>query len=316
MIWLRIVIVCAGIAGLPASSFGQNFNEYVLKSVKHLYAHHAGGGYDISKAFTHDIDYGGKGVIKATSPSRTMCVAAASEVIVYATKLYANDKQDPSVFDKIPVTAWTKGTPLSLKANIFMFNGTGSRGTGHTLAEFGLGEEKRFRDLEPGDFINLNRKNKSGHAVVFLGFLRPDISISRSYSDDVVGFRYFSAQGKGKPDAGFAYRNAFFGSFCPAAAPNNCSDEFCPVNRSVPSDCGIIRSDNRVLLNGGQMWAPERWSYQQAVERRRQQTRSILEDLNPEADRGTIDLLLDQELNKELQWTPEQASAFDMTESN
>ncbi|MCW2286363.1 hypothetical protein M2323_002383 [Rhodoblastus acidophilus] len=297
------------------SQCAEVFNDYIVKSVMDSYKNNRGGGYDINSAFTHNIKYSNDGIIKATRPALTMCVAGVTEVIVNAINIYAQTHQDETVYKKIPLTAWTRGNVTSLRANIFMFDGTGSRGTGHTLAKFGLGEEKRFRDLEPGDFINLNRK-KSGHAVVFLGFLKPDLTRSKAFSSDVVGFRYFSAQGKGKPDAGFAFRNAFFGEYCPADAPNNCTDEFCPASRIVPHDCGVIRSDNRALLNAGQMWAPNRWTYLDAVERIKLQTRSILEDENPEAERGTIDLLLDQQLNKELKWTDEQSRAFDPTETD
>lgn len=307
----RMMLTAFVILSSVSVSQAQSFNEYILKSVKYLYTNRKGGGYDISKAFSHDIAYGTGGQIKASAPPLTMCVAAVSEVIIYATKIYADEQRDTSVYDKVPITAWTRGTPLSLRANIFVFNGTGSRGTGHTLARFGLGDEKRFRDLDPGDFINFNRTNRTGHAVVFLGYLRPDQTLTDQYSDEVVGFRYFSAQGRGRADAGFAYRNAFFGNACPAAATNNCLDAYCPIDKSVPRDCGIIRSDSRVLLNAGQMWAPAKWDYLNAVQRQRAQTRSLLEDMNPTESRGAIDLLLDQELNRSLEWTPEQERAFD-----
>lgn len=282
----------------PSRLLAEDFNSYVLKAVEYLRQNHAGGGYDINKSYTHDLDYGGVGTIKASAPPATMCVAAIVEIITYALKIYARDTGDASVFQSIPLSTWTRGTPLSLKANIFMFADTGSRGTGHTLAEFGLGQEMRFGDLQPGDFLNFNRTNKSGHAVVFLGYLRRDLSVSADATADVVGFRYFSAQGKGKADAGFAYRDAFF-------------DGFCPGSSSMPRDCGIIRSSNRVLLNAGRMWAPQRWSYTAAVERKRLQTRSILEDQFPAETRGAIDGLLDTQLNRELNWTPDQAALFE-----
>lgn len=275
-----------------------DFNGYILKAVEHLNKNHARGGYNIKEAFTHNIDYGGKGTVKATNPEQSMCVAAVSEVIIYATKIYSAEKNDNSVFEKIPVTAWTKGNPTSLRANIFMFAGTGSKGTGHTLKEYKLGEELRFRDLKPGDFINFNRTNGSGHSVVFLGYLRPNNTLTSTYSDDVVGFKYFSSQGSGRPDAGFGYRNAFFGGVCPSNSP-------------VPRDCNIIRSNSRVLLNAGRMWDPPQWRYLEAVKERKLSTRSLFEDQNPELARAVIDQLVDNFLQTELSMSADQARKLD-----
>lgn len=294
MNWRSFLFAWLVVVGVPAPLLAQDFNDYILKSVDDLYPRYAKGGYDLNQAFTHDIYYGDRGKVKASSPQKTMCVAAVAEVIINAIRLYAASTGDETVFEKIPVTAWTQGNVLSLRANIFMFAGTGSRGTGHTLAEFQLGEELRFQDLKPGDFINLNRTNKSGHAVVFLNFLRPDLTLSKSYVSDAIGFRYFSAQGR--PDDGFGVRNAFFEGSCPTSP--------------VPRDCGVIRSSNQVLFNGGRMWDPSRWAYREAVAKRRVAARSILEQVNPQATRGTIEFLLDQELQKELKWSPEQAKAF------
>ncbi|MGH0275917.1 hypothetical protein NKZ35_25365 [Sinorhizobium meliloti] len=281
-----------------ADAKGGDFNQYILKAVEYLNKNHAGGGYDISEAFSHNIDYGGRGTVKATSPKKSMCVAAVSEVIIYATKIYAKETGDNTVFDKVPVSAWTKGNATSLRANIFMFKGTGSRGTGHTLSQYKLGEELRFRDLKPGDFINLNRSSGSGHSVVFIGYLRSDLKVTSNFNTDVVGFQYFSAQGKGRADAGFGYRNAFFGDFCPKKSP-------------VPRDCKVIRSNNRALLNVGRMWDPPQWKYLDAIKERRISTRSIFEDQNPELSRAVIDQLVDDFLKEELSMSPVQANKFD-----
>lgn len=296
---LRIIMM-VGImnAATCGAALAQDFNPYVLKSVDYLFAHYAKRGYDINAAFTHNMDYGGRGVIKARRPPQTMCVAAVAETIIEAIKLYGEESGDKTVFDKIPVTAWTRGNVLSLTANIFMYSGTGSHGTGFTLESFGLGEEVPFESLKPGDFVNFNRTTKSGHGVVFLGFLKPDLSRHDLFSPDVVGFRYFSSQGKGRPDAGFGYRNGFFSGFCP-----NKSD--------FPRDCNIIRSANTALFNSGRMSSPSTWAYLKAVEDKRNHVRSAIEGENPGATRGAIDLLVDQETQQELHWDPTQEKAFE-----
>jgi hypothetical protein len=125
---------------IPAKA--ATFNEYILAAVDHLEKNHARGGYDINKAFSHKIEYGSEYFIKATSPPQTMCVAAVAEVIIYAIKIWAERNSDFSMFQKLPASTWNRGTLNSLRANIFMYAGTGSRGTAHALQEFGLGKKK------------------------------------------------------------------------------------------------------------------------------------------------------------------------------
>jgi len=293
-----LVILVLLAAAVPARARSQDFNAYVLKSISTLYPKYSKGGYDIGSVLTHDIAYGDRGMVRATSPRKTMCVAAVMEIMIEAINAYAAETGDKSPYAKIPLAAWTTGNAVSLKANIFMYGGTGSRGTGHTLSQFGLGEELAFKDLLPGDFVNLNRTNKTGHPVVFLGYLGRDQKTRTALGPDVAGFRYFSAQGKGKPDAGLAYRNAFF-------------DGFCPTTADTPRDCGIIRSANPALLDAGRMWEPSRWTYVQAVADRKRSARSLVEAANQGASRGTVDALVDAELRADLQWTPSQRQALD-----
>lgn len=279
------------VVSTPARAQTPDFNAYVLKAVALLRDKYAGGGYDLSKAYTHDIAYGAASIRKSSSagpPAPTMCVAAAAEVIMTAIALYAQDTGDKTVFDKVPATLWQKGNALSLKANIFMFKGSGSRGTAHTLDRFGMGKETAFDKLKPGDFINLNRTSGSGHAVVFMGYLDSAGAAVAGYGPSVKGFRYFSAQGKGKPDAGFAFRNAYFSGTCPANAPG------------VVRDCNVIFSRNPVLLNVGRMGAPSTWHVAESIARLRASTSRAISDASPGISRAALDAELDRELPPEV----------------
>lgn len=294
MAFLRVLFLVITILATD-KSVAQDMNSFVLDAVEYLHSNHKGGGYNIGRAFTHDITYGDNGKIRASQASETMCVAAVAEVIVYSLKQYAEKTGETDVFVKLPVKTWTSGNLNSLRANIFMYNMTGSNGTGHTLAEFGLGEELKFSDLKPGDFVNLNRVNGSGHAVVFISYIAANHILSNTYSDTVVGFKYFSAQGKGKSDAGFAYRNAYFGASCPHGA-------------LVPRDCGVIRSANRVLLNAGRIWSPSMWRYSEAIANRTARSRSAIEGMLPEGvSKGTVDAALTALLDSELSMSEERA---------
>jgi hypothetical protein len=63
---------------------GDEFNASILDAVTKLYEQWGGRGYDIDSYFTHNLQYGPDCCIKANNPPKTMCVAAAAEVIVAA----------------------------------------------------------------------------------------------------------------------------------------------------------------------------------------------------------------------------------------
>ena len=286
--WIRVAFMCLLTAVHPAWADGNNnktLNSVVQTVVQDFRATREGGGYDLHSAFTRDLKYGGNCCIKSSNAALTMCVAAVSEMIIETL----NRQSDVTAFQKLPMSSWTGGSITTARANIFQYAGTGSRGTGHALQLLGLGREKHFSELKPYDFINFNRNNKSGHAAVFLGYLQPDSSVTLQYSDGVIGFAYFSAQGKGKADAGFADRYAYFDGKCPAQAA------------ALPRDCGVLRSSNLVLLSGGELWTPDNWTTDARLKQITASIRSVLERRYPGATKGLIGTQLQTELSRELQ---------------
>jgi hypothetical protein len=183
-----------------------------------------------------------------------MCVAAVSEVIIEALNLYANQTGDYAPFTKLPMRSWNNGSPKDIRAYIFQYDGVDCHGTADALSKFGIGQELPFDTLLAGDFITMNRTTGSGHTAVFLGYINKTYGEEPTYSNKVAGFRYFSAQGKGKPDAGFAYRWAFFSPNCPDVAAGR------------PRDCNIIFSDDQKLLNTGCMLHPDAWNVDRALD--------------------------------------------------
>lgn len=237
------------------------FNKYILLSVEKIARERAGLGYNINSYFTQSpgLVYGNDRYVRANRPPLTMCVAAVSEVIIEALNIYGAQTGDVTPFQRLPMRSWNSGAVTDIRAWIFCFDTVKSNGTADALAKFGIGRKLPFEELLPGDFINLNRTNGSGHATVFLGFINADYEDEEQYSSRVVGFKYFSAQGKGKPDAGFAYRWAFFSPNCP------------PVNPNKPRDCNIEFSHNQAMLNSGRMHSPSSWTIESAVEKIRAQ---------------------------------------------
>lgn len=267
-------VISVGIFGSAkaADSNKKQFNEYVLKAVALLAEHRRYGGYSIREALTQDLQMNGNCCVRAiphpkapwsedrTSQRqlpdhRTMCVAAVHEIIVEALNLYATETHDMSPFEKRPLSFWDGSTKRAIKPYLYMYAGVDSNGTASALERFGMGREVPFSSMDPGDFINFNRPH-SGHAAIFLGYLDKQGGLLTKYGPTVAGFKYFSAQGAGKPDAGFGYRWAYFAPYCPEQRDPN-----------KPRDCELVRSSDQKYLNTGTMYAPSEWpSFQDAME--------------------------------------------------
>ena len=243
---------CPGDPRCPAlaSDRRPDLNAYVLRAIEQLAQRYGGLGYLAGTAFTHDLDYAQPAQIKAgPKPPGTMCVAAVSEVVITALALYASEANDRSVFTRLPAESWQRGRPTDIRAYMFVYDDVDSNGSADAFTHFGIGDHRPFEALLPGDFIGLNRTNRSGHAVVFLGYLDAAGAPIATYdAARVVGFKYFSAQGSGA-GSGLGYRWAFFEGKCPSA----------PI-AGKPRDCGIVRSADQRYLNTGYLWHPSQWT--------------------------------------------------------
>jgi hypothetical protein len=233
------------------------FSSQILNAVSSINSEWSGRGYDINSYFSHDLRYGPHCCITANHAPLTMCVAAVVEVIVTALNTWYAETNERTPFDRLPLRSWRGGSKRDIRAHIFMYEGFGSNGTAHALERFGIGRQCQFSELQPGDFINFNRTSGTGHACVFLGFIDATGNDVGAFGPSVVGFRYFSAQGKGLPDAGFGYRWAFFDGHCPSSMP-----------AGKRRDCGVLRSDSPKLLCCGYLYHPSNWPDSPTVETR------------------------------------------------
>jgi hypothetical protein len=229
---------------VPTSDY---FHDYVLAAVDYLDAEYRLLGYD-SAVLTHDIAYGSYGTIVRSGGAKTMCVAAAMEVILTAMTLWAEDTGDATVFDFLPIGSWQTLHSNHIKAHIWVNHELNSYGTADALAHFGMGENVAFEQLRPGSFLNLNRTNGTGHAVVFLSFIDIEGNEFEVWNDSVVGFKYFSSQGGLAVGAGgLDYRYAVFDAYGTPTMP-------------YKRDTGVIYSTNTKYLNTGMMFSPHRWT--------------------------------------------------------
>ena len=240
------------------------FNYYILEAVDYINNNYKLLGY-ASANLTHDIEYGDSdinnelhyGTITKSGGARTMCVSAQMEIMLTAIRIYVEDTGDYSVYDFLPKKSWTTQNSSNIKGHIWV-NPDYSYGAGHALANFGMGIDNNtieFEDLKAGGFINLNRTTGTGHGVTFLAFLDRDGTEYESYPSDVsieiIGFKYFSAQGGYDiGSGGMDYRWAIFDDY-DTPAPSFCSSKRCDKN--------IIFSRRDNYLNVGMMWHPDKW---------------------------------------------------------
>jgi hypothetical protein len=278
---------------------GEDFNAYILKSVEVLNKSYAAKGYGQS-SYTHAMTYGpsqpGKPayVIKPTNRPYTMCVAAVAEIIVTALNIYmADERTDPKMVSRVlsdlPGQGWVRMRPRDIRSHIWGDKHLKAWGTADALSTFGIGRHARFSELRPGAFVNVNRLNKSGHAVVFLGYIDGKGNDLAVYGPEVAGFRYFSSQGVDHaPGSGFGYRWAFF---------NQNGAKYCPaIGKGRKVDCGIIYSTDEVMLNTGYMLLPAYWD----TAYRDRSLKAIADRIYAQNySKGTADLGLPADLTRE-----------------
>ena len=90
------------------------FSDFILRTVEKLAKERARGGYG-NFSYTQNLTFGDDGILKATRPPLTMCVAAQMEVLVEALNLYASETRDFSPFHYVPKSTWERLRPLDLR---------------------------------------------------------------------------------------------------------------------------------------------------------------------------------------------------------
>jgi Thrombospondin type 3 repeat len=222
------------------------FHEYILAACEYLDQNYGLLGYDINSVLTHDIPYGTYGDIPQTGvETKTMCVAAVLEVLLTAMQLYEDDTGDSGVWDFLPWRSYRYLGAWDIKAHIWVNHELDSWGSADAVRHFGMGVNVPFENLVPGTMLGINRTTGSGHAVIFISFIDINGTEYTTYNENVVGFRYFSAQGGSTPGyGGLFYKNAIFDGA--GTAPDGW-------------DSNIIRSANQNYLPTGLIYHPDYW---------------------------------------------------------
>lgn len=247
--WLVLAASIVATSLLSGAAYAaNNLNSVVLKTTEQMERELGGRNYDINSSFTEDLRYGDACCVRATNGGKTMCVAAVTEVLIRTLNEVGKDV--PDIFQKFPIDHWKQSKYLNIRPHLYQYQGVQSRGPGDALSRFGIGEIVPFDKMLAGDVLAFSRLNGSGHAVIFRRYIDSGNQTVATYSAQVVGFEYFSAQAATK---GVGRRLAYFGkvgsSRCPSFAPPG-------------SDCGIIQKS---FTNAGRLWPPERWTVDSSV---------------------------------------------------
>jgi len=161
-------------------------NAHVLRQIAayptdgtHDYWWPRDGTYD---GTTCDLEYAGAVVARGEAKKRTYCCGLTFEVWLRACEAAAKKagKEDLRIGDLDPAGL------RKLKADWYVATDL-RKGPVDALVPRGLGRAiERPADARPGDFVQLWRKNGSGHSVIFIAWEREN--------GKIVGIRYWSTQ--------------------------------------------------------------------------------------------------------------------------
>lgn len=200
----------------------KNLNYYLMDVVNDINKTQQKKGYDINLGgFTRDLFYDEKKLFDAKGISH--CVSLTYQVITESLARFNKDQ------------SWLRSKIYGLNRKSYAqdflacwYADAGCSGSRDALKKAGMGSNiSRFKDSLPGDFINFDRINRTGHSVVFLSFIDKKGNVIQKYDEKkVVGFQYFTSN---KSTKGVGIRNGYFDGYCGNAA-------------SGTADCKIIRN--------------------------------------------------------------------------
>lgn len=181
------------------------FNRYVLDVIKTYsldngkYPYLLNNDFENYNGVTEDLYYGGEVLLKANPNGNraSNCTGITFEVFFKAMQKKNQDLglalDDFNGMNKEElldfVLTWFVAKGDKAESNLAL-----------AIEKYGFG--KRIYDLEElrsGDFMDLSRENNTGHAVIFMDWIRKE--------GEIIGFKYWSSQGSTK---GISYKEEYF----------------------------------------------------------------------------------------------------------
>lgn len=183
----------------------QHLNNYVLDVIKTYSLGNGNYPYLLNDDFqnyngvTEDLYYGGELILKANpnGDKSSHCTGITFEVFFKAmqnrNKALGIDINNFNGMSKDElhdfILTWYVALGAKSESNLAV-----------AIEKYGLGSEiTNMEDLRPGDFIDLSRENNSGHAVIFMNWIRE--------GNKIIGLRHWSSQGSTN---GISYKEEYF----------------------------------------------------------------------------------------------------------
>jgi hypothetical protein len=143
--------------------------------------------YDLYNGVTQDLWYKGRVVAKA-HPNWTRCsyCCGLTFELFYRAMQYRNIQKglDPDDYNGMSFS------DLFNLLQLWYIEGPGDSPQ-FGIESYGLGRKiENLEDAKPGDFLDFSRNNKSGHSVIFAGWVRDN-------AGKITGFKYFSSNSPG-----------------------------------------------------------------------------------------------------------------------
>ncbi len=197
-----------------------DLNKYVLSIIETYeigqYPYLLNTDYKNYNGVTMDLYYKGRIMAKAhpSSNRASHCVGITFEVFTRAMR-ERNRSLDISE-DNFNGMAWEELRDFMLTWYVASGSKT-SNNLAAAVEKYGVGRRiTDFEEAKPGDFIDFSRENGTGHAAVFLDWVREN--------DKIIGLKYWSSQ--------------------PSTKGINYNVEYFNVKRSNNTKYGNVRTDN------------------------------------------------------------------------
>lgn len=183
----------------------KNLNEYVLDVVstysleEGAYPYLLNNDFENYNGVTEDIYYKGELILRANPNGNKASHCTGISFEVFFKAMQKRNKELGIPIDDF--NGMTGEELFDMALTWFVAKGPKSESNlAVALENYGLGT--RINDLEnvrPGDFIDFSRENNSGHAVVFMNWIRE--------GDKIIGLRFWSSQGSTN---GISYKEEYF----------------------------------------------------------------------------------------------------------
>lgn len=187
------------------SDLSKHLNSYVLELIKtynlegNNYPYLLNNDFENYNGVTEDIYYKGDLILKShpSGNKYSHCTGISFEVFFKAMQSRNKDNG----IDINEFNGMTKDELVDFMLTWYVAKGPKSESNlAVAIEKYGLGNRiTNLEEVAPGDFIDLSRENNTGHAVIFIDWIRE--------GNRIIGLKYWSSQGSTK---GISYKDEYF----------------------------------------------------------------------------------------------------------